>query len=156
MALATAALVLILIPTMQTSTEINAQIETVKAQIAAEKLNQARRQLDREKRRMALEDVADRNLAVEIQRAETNLESKKVALQADKIALRGERDRVRYLEAKNVINQRLMVTELQQLEINLAGSQRKLDELRNVAQTLDHKIEAVVPKNLFSSGGGHE
>ena len=139
---------------MQTTTEINAQIETVKAQIAAEKLTQHRRQLDRAKRRIALEDIADRNLAVEIQRAEVGLESKKVALQGDKIALRGERDRVRYLEAKNVINQRLMATELQQLEINLASSQRKLEELRNVAQTLDHKVKAVLPRNLFSSSSG--
>lgn len=132
--------------------EINAQIEVVKSQIAGEKLKQAHRQLDREKRRIKLEDIADAALSIDIQRAEVGLESKKLGLQADKIGLRGERDRVRYLEAKNVINQRLMAVELQQLEVNLSSSQRKLDELRNVSATLQVKITPVLPKNLFTQG----
>ena len=137
---------------MQTVMEVNAQIEVVKSQIAGEKLKQAHRQLSREQKRIKLEDVADAALSIDIERASVGLESKKLGLQADKIALRGERDRVRYLEAKNVINQRLMATELQQLEVNLSSSQRKLDELRTVAKTLDHKITPVLPKNLFTQG----
>ncbi len=130
--------------------EINAQIEVVKAQIAGEKLKQAHRQLDREKRRVKLEDIADKVLDVEIQRAEVGLESKKVALQGDKIALQSARDGLRYQTAKATLQQRLWATELMQMEVSLAGSERKLEELRNVAKTLDHKVKAVLPSNLFT------
>ncbi len=137
---------------MLTVSEWAAKTEVVKGQIAEQKYIQATRQLSREQKRIRLEDIADAALGIDIERASVGLESKKLGLQADKIALRGERDRVRYLEAKNVISQRLMAVELQQLEVNLSSSQRKLDELRNVAKTLDHKITPVLPKNLFTQG----
>lgn len=135
---------------MQTVAEINAQIECVRSQIAGEKLKQATRQLDREKRRVKLEDVADKVLDVEIQRAEVGLQKVQLGLQADKIALQGERDKVRYLQAKQTLQQRLWAVELMQMEVSLAGSERKLEELRTVAKTLDHKVKAVLPANLFT------
>ena len=137
---------------MQTVMEVNAQIEVVKSQIAGEKLKQAHRQLDREKRRMKLEDVADKSLELDVQRAEIGLESKKVALQGDKIALQSARDGLRYQTAKATLQQRLWATELMQMEVSLAGSERKLQELKTVAKTLDHTVKAVLPKNLFSEG----
>lgn len=135
---------------MLTVAEWSAKTEVVKSQIAEQKYIQATRQLDREKRRIKLEDVADKVLDVEIQRAEVGLQKVQLGLQADKIALQGERDKVRYLQAKATLQQRLWATELMQMEVSLAGSERKLQELKTVAQTLDHKVKAVLPANLFT------
>ena len=137
---------------MLTVAEWNAKTEVVKGQIAEQKYLQATRQLSREKRRLALEDVADKVLETEIQRAEIGLESKKVALQGDKIALQSARDGLRYQTAKATLQQRLWATELMQMEVSLAGSERKLEELRNVAKELNHTVKAVLPKDLFSAG----
>jgi hypothetical protein len=38
------------------------------------------------------------------------------------------------------------------MEVSLAGSERKLEELRNVAKELNHTVKAVLPKDLFSAG----
>jgi len=138
--------------TVLTVAEWNAKTEVVKGQIAEQKYLQATRQLSREKRRLALEDVADKVLETEIQRAEIGLESKKVALQGDKIALQSARDGLRYQTAKATLQQRLWATELMQMEVSLAGSERKLEELRNVAKELNHTVKAVLPKDLFSAG----
>ena len=137
---------------MLTSVEWSAKTEVVKGQIAEQKYLQATRQLSREKRKLKLEDIADASLEIDIQRAEVGLESKKVALQGDKIALQSARDGLRYQTAKATLQQRLWATELMQMEVSLAGSERKLQELKTVAKTLDHTVKAVLPKNLFSEG----
>ena len=140
--------------TTTTAAEWNAKTEAVRGQIAEQKYLQAGRELTREKQRMKLQDVADKVLGVEIARAEIGLESKKLSLQGDKIALSGAKDNLRYLAAKQTLQQRLWATELMSLEVNLAGSEAKLGELRNVARTLSHQIKSYVPKNIFGGADG--
>lgn len=137
-----------------TAAEWNAKTEAVRGQIAEQKYLQAGRELTREKQRMKLQDIADKALGVEIARAEIGLQSKQLGLQGDKIALAGAKDNLRYLTAKQTLQQRLWATELMSLEVNLAGSEAKLGELRNAAKTLNHQIKSYVPKNIFGGADG--
>ncbi|TVQ08169.1 MAG: hypothetical protein EA368_12390 [Leptolyngbya sp. DLM2.Bin27] len=130
--------------------EWNAKTEVVRGQIAEQKYIQATRQLSREKQKIKLEDIADNVLALDITRAEVGLESKKLSLQGDKIQLQGAKDSLRYLSAKQTLQQRLWATELTAMEVNLSGSEAKLQELRNIAQTLKQKVNSYVPRNLFT------
>jgi hypothetical protein len=140
--------------TQATAAEWNAKTEAVRGQIAEQKYLQAGRELTREKQRMKLQDIADKVLGVEIARAEIGLESKKLALQGDKIQLQDSKNNLRYLSAKSTLQQRLWATELMSLEVNLAGSEAKLGELRNVAKTLSHQVKSYVPKNIFGGADG--
>jgi hypothetical protein len=135
--------------TAPTASEWGARTEQIRGQIAEQKYLQTERELTREKQRMKLQDIADKVLGVEIARAEIGLESKKLALQGDKVQLQGAKDNLRYLTAKQTLQQRLWATELMSLEVNLSGSEAKLGELRNVAKTLSHQIKSYVPKNIF-------
>ena len=140
--------------TAPTAAEWNAKTEAVRGQIAEQKYLQAGRELAREKQRMKLQDVADKVLGVEIARAEIGLESKKLALQNDKIGLQGAKDNLRYLTAKQTLQQRLWATELMSMEVNLSGSEAKLGELRNVAKTLSHQVKSYIPKDVFGGANG--
>jgi hypothetical protein len=140
--------------TQTTAAEWNAKTEQVRGQIAEQKYLQAGRELKREVSRMRLQDVADKVLGVEIARAEIGLESKKLALQGDKIGLQGSKDNLRYLTAKNTLQQRAWAVDLMSLEVNLAGSEAKLGELRNVAKTLSHQIKSYVPRDVFGGANG--
>ena len=140
--------------TAPTAAEWNARTEAVRGQIAEQKYLQTERELTREKQRMKLQDIADKVLGVEIARAEIGLESKKLALQGDRIGLQGAKDNLRYLAAKQTLQQRLWATELMSLEVNLAGSEAKLGELRNVAKTLNHQAKNYIPKDVFGGANG--
>ena len=137
---------------MTTAAEWNAKAEMVKAEIAQQKYNQANRQLSREKRRMALEDLSDKSLEVDISRAETALETSRQNLESDRLKLQGAKDGVRYLQAKNTLQQRLWATELMSLEVNLSQSEAKPTELKTVAQTLNQKLNSYIPTNVFGGG----
>ena len=134
---------------MTTASEWDARTEAIKSDIAHQRFLQAGRELSREKSRMRLQDIADRRLEVEVKRADVALQKDQLGLKGDQIGLAGARDKVRYLGAKQQIEQRLLATELLTLEVNLAGSQAKLTELRSIAKTLNHKVENFVPRNLF-------
>jgi hypothetical protein len=136
-----------------TVAEWNAKNETVKAQIAEQKFLQAGRELKRETSRMRLQDIADKRVEVEISRADVGLQKDVLALQGDKIQLAGAKDQVRYLGAKQTLQQRLWATELMSLEANLSGSEAKLAELRNVSKTLNQNLKSYVPKNIFGGAG---
>ena len=140
--------------TQTTAAEWNAKTEQVRGQIAEQKYLQAGRELKREVSRMRLQDVADKVLGVEIARAEIGLESKKLALQGDRIGLQGAKDNLRYLAAKNTLQQRAWAVDLMSLEVNLAGSEAKLGELRNVAKTLSHQVKSYIPKDVFGGVNG--
>jgi hypothetical protein len=140
--------------TAPTASEWNARTEQIRGQIAEQKYLQAGRELKRETSRMRLQDIADKSLEVEVSRAQIGLEKSKLALQGDKIQLQGSKDNLRYLAAKQTLQQRLWATELMSLEINLAGSEAKLGELRNVAKTLSHQVKSYVPKNIFGGADG--
>lgn len=129
--------------------EWNAKTEVVKAEIAEQKYLQAGRQLTREKQRMKLEDIADKGLALDISRADIGLKAKQLALQGDHIQLQGAKDNLRYLTAKQTLQQRLWATELMSLEVNLSGSEAKLAELRGTAKTLNQTLKSYLPKNIF-------
>ena len=137
---------------MTTAAEWNAKTEVIKGQIAEQKYNQVTRQLSREKRRMALEDLSDKSLEVDISRAETALETNRHNLESDRLKLQGAKDGVRYLQAKNTLQQRLWATELMSLEVNLSQSEAKLTELKTVAQTLNQKLNSYIPTNVFGGG----
>jgi len=140
--------------TAPTASEWNARTEQIRGQIAEQKYLQAGRELKRETSRMRLQDIADKSLEVEVSRAQIGLEKSKLALQGDKIQLQGSKDNLRYLTAKQTLQQRLWATELMSLEVNLAGSEAKLGELRNVAKTLSHQVKSYVPKNIFGGADG--
>jgi hypothetical protein len=135
--------------TQLTVAEWGAKTEAVKGQIAEQKYLQAGRELKRETSRMRLQDIADKRVEVEVQRAQVGLQKDTLALQGDKVQLAGAKDQLRYLTAKQTLQQRLWATELMSLEVNLAGSEAKLGELRNVAKTLSHQVKSYVPKNIF-------
>lgn len=140
--------------TAPTPAEWGAKTEAVRGQIAEQKYLQAGRELKREVSRMRLQDIADKSLEVEVSRAQIGLEKSKLALQGDKIQLQGSKDNLRYLTAKQTLQQRLWATELMSLEVNLAGSEAKLGELRNVAKTLSHQIKSYIPKDVFGGANG--
>ena len=133
----------------QTAAEWNAATDRVKADIAREKYLQAGRELSREKRRMKLQDYADKRTEVDLQRADVALQKDVVSLKGDQIGLAGAKDKLRYLGARQQLEQRLLATELLTLEVDLAGSQAKLTELRNVAKTLNQEVRSYVPRNIF-------
>jgi hypothetical protein len=140
--------------TQITAAEWNAKTEQVRGQIAEQKYLQAGRELKRETSRMRLQDVADKKLEIEVQRAQVGLQKDTLSLQGDKIQLQGAKDNLRYLTAKQTLQQRLWATELMSMEVNLSGSEAKLSELRNVAKTLSHQVKSYVPKNIFGGVDG--
>jgi hypothetical protein len=134
-----------------TAQEWNAKTEALRGQIAEQKYRQTERELKRETRRMRLQDISDRSLEVDINRAETGLKKSELALKGDQIQLQGEKDKVRYLAAKQTLQQHLWASELSSMQVSLAASDAKLAELRNVAKTLNHRIQNHVPANLFTA-----
>lgn len=134
-----------------TAAEWNAATDQVKADIAHQKFLQAGRELSREKKRMRIQDTLDKRTDVEIQRAETALQKDQLSLKGDQIQLQGSKDQLRYLTAKQTLQQRLWATELMSMEVNLAGSEAQLAELRNIAKTLQHQIKSYVPRNIFGN-----
>ena len=134
-----------------TAAEWNAKTDEVRGRIAEQKYLQATRELKRETGRMRLQDVADKRLEIEVQRAQVGLQKDTLALQGDKVQLAGAKDQLRYLTAKQTLQQRLWATELMAMEVNLSGSEAKLGELRNVAKTLSHQVKSYVPKNIFGA-----
>jgi hypothetical protein len=131
--------------------EWNAKTEQVKGQIAEQKFLQAGRELKREVGRMRLQDIADKRFEVEVKRADIGLQKDMLAMKGDQVQLQGQKDQLRYISAKQSLQQRLWATELMSLEVNLAGSEAKLGELRNVAQTLSHQVKSYIPKNIFGA-----
>jgi len=140
--------------TQTTPAEWNAKTEAARGQIAEQKYLQVVRELKRETSRMRLQDVADKKLEIEVQRAQVGLQKDTLALQGDKVALAGAKDNLRYLTAKNTLQQRAWAVDLMSLEVNLAGSEAKLGELRNVAKTLSHQIKSYVPRDVFGGANG--
>jgi hypothetical protein len=135
--------------TQLTVAEWNAKTEQLRSEIAEQKYLQTGRELKREKSRMRLQDIADKRVEVEVKRADIGLQKDQLAMKGDQIQLQGAKDQLRYLTAKQTLQQRLWATELMGMEVNLAGSEAKLAELRNVAKTLSHQVESYVPKNIF-------
>jgi hypothetical protein len=72
-----------------------------------------------------------------------------LAMKGDQVQLQGQKDQLRYISAKQTLQQRLWATELMSMEVSLSGSEAKLDELRNVAKTLSHQVKSYIPKNIF-------
>jgi hypothetical protein len=135
--------------TAPTAAEWGARTEQIRGQIAEQKYLQVVRELKRETSRMRLQDIADKKLEIEVQRAQVGLQKDTLALQGDKIGLAGAKDNLRYLTAKQTLQQRLWATELMSMEVNLSGSEAKLGELRNVAKTLSHQVKSYIPKDVF-------
>jgi hypothetical protein len=135
--------------TQLTVAEWGAKTEAVKGQIAEQKYLQTGRELKREVGRMRLQDIADKRFEVEVQRAQVGLQKDQLALQGDKVQLAGAKDQLRYISAKQTLQQRLWATELMSMEVSLSGSEAKLDELRNVAKTLSQQVKSYIPKNIF-------
>ena len=135
--------------TQLTVGEWNARTEQVKGQIAEQKYLQTGRELKREVGRMRLQDVADKRLEIEVKRADIGLQKDMLAMKGDQVQLQGQKDQLRYISAKQTLQQRLWATELMSMEVSLSGSEAKLDELRNVAKTLSHQVKSYIPKNIF-------
>jgi hypothetical protein len=135
--------------TQLTVAEWGAKTEQVKGQIAEQKFLQAGRELRRETSRMRLQDVADKRLEIEVKRADIGLQKDMLAMKGDQVQLQGQKDQLRYISAKQTLQQRLWATELMSMEVSLSGSEAKLDELRNVAKTLSHQVKSYIPKNIF-------
>lgn len=134
-----------------TAAEWNAKTETLKGLIAHEKYKQAERQLKREQQRTdKLEAIADKVLAVEINRAEIGLQAKQSDMEGDKLALAASKDKVSYTRAKHQLQQQQWRIELLTMQHNLAASEEGLRQLKSVAQTLNHKLGSA-PKLAFSS-----
>ena len=85
---------------MATVAEWNAKTETLKGLIAEQKFKQVERQLAREKQRTdKLEGIADKVLAVEINRAEIGLQVKQSDMEGDKLALAASEEGLRQLKS---------------------------------------------------------
>ncbi len=136
---------------MATVAEWNAKTEQIKAQVAEQKYKQAERQLKREQQRTdKLEGIADKVLAVEINRAEIGLQVKQSDLEGDRLALAASKDKLSYTRAKHHLQQQQWRTELLTMQHNLAASEEGLRQLKTVAATLNHKLGSG-PKLAFSS-----
>ena len=135
--------------TQLTAGEWNARTEQVKGQVAEQKYLQTGRELKREVGRMRLQDIADKRFEVEVKRADIGLQKDMLAMKGDQVQLQGQKDQLRYISAKQTLQQRLWATELMSMEVSLSGSEAKLDELRNVAKTLSQQVKSYIPKNIF-------
>ena len=134
-----------------TAAELSAQIEQVKAQVQAEKLKQAQSALKREQLRTSkLETIADKTLALDIERAELALAAKQVDRDGDKLALGAAKDKYSYSRAKQALQQQQYRIELMTIQHSLAGAEESLRQLKSVAATLNHKI-AAAPRLSFAS-----
>jgi hypothetical protein len=137
---------------MATVAELNAKTEQLKVLIAQEKHKQVERQLKREQQRTdKLEAIADKALAVEINRAEIGLQVKQSDMEGDRLALAASKDKISYTRAKQQLQQAQWRVELTVMQHNLAASEEGLRQLKTVAQTLNHKLGSG-PKLAFSSG----
>ena len=139
---------------MTTAAEWNAKTEIIKAAIAEQKHSAADRQLQRERRRIALEDIADRVLDADIEVAKIGADQKAMAVDAARLALTAARDGLQYNRAKHQLQTRAWAVELSTIEAQLSGSEAKLSELRNVAATLQHKLATSDHGGLFG-GASH-
>jgi hypothetical protein len=139
---------------MTTAAEWNAKTEMIKAAIAEQKHSAADRQLQRERRRIALEDIADRVLDADIEVAKIGADQKAMAVDAARLALTAARDGLQYNRAKHQLQTRAWAVELSTIEAQLSGSEAKLSELRNVAATLQHKLATSDHGGLFG-GASH-
>jgi hypothetical protein len=139
---------------MTTAAEWNAKTEIIKAAIAEQKHSAVDRQLQRERRRIALEDIADRVLDADIEVAKIGADQKAMAVDAARLALTAARDGLQYNRAKHQLQTRAWAVELSTIEAQLSGSEAKLSELRNVAATLQHKLATSDHGGLFG-GASH-
>jgi hypothetical protein len=139
---------------MTTAAEWTAKTEMIKAAIAEQKHSAADRQLQRERRRIALEDIADRVLDADIEVAKIGADQKTMAVDSARLALTAARDGLQYSRAKHQLQTRAWAVELSTIEAQLSGSEAKLSELRNVAATLQHKLANSDHGGLFG-GASH-
>lgn len=134
-----------------TAAEIGAEIEKIKGLISHEKLLQSRSALKREQLRTSkLEPIADKTLAIEIERAELGLAAKQVDRDGDKLSLAAAKDKYSYSRAKVALQQQQYRVELLTMQHSLAGAEESLRQLKSVAATLNHKI-AAAPRLSFAS-----
>ena len=115
--------------------------ERIKSDIAATKVQSLQRDLDRERRRLALQDIKDRSLDVEIQSALTALETRQEALQGDRIGLKAQRNKTHFFETQTSLTERGYAIQLQIQAAELAQSEERLRQIRAVASTLQFKIQ---------------
>lgn len=135
-----------------TAAEIGAEIEKIKALISHEKLLQSRSALKREQLRTSkLEPIADKTLAIEIERAEIGLAIKQQDKAGDKISLAAAKDKVSFAKAQQALQQQQYRVTLLTQQHQLAGAEESLRQLKSVAATLNHKLSAA-PSLSLSSG----
>jgi hypothetical protein len=128
-----------------------AQTEAAKTEIAHQQFLRVDRQLQRAKREIRFEDIADKKQAIQIKKAETNLLSEAESLKAEQIGLKGAQNRTKYLSAKQGLENRIMATELLSIEVNLSTSEAKLADLRETAKILNRQLKTYIPRNLFGA-----
>jgi hypothetical protein len=129
--------------------ESQAQIERVKAEISQEKLKQAERELSRERKRIQLQDREDRLLDLQIATKDKKIGQSEAGLQAENILLEQSRDRVKYLSGKRALQQNHWTIELQIDELELAGSQERLRQLKNASETLGHRLDNRISQRVL-------
>jgi hypothetical protein len=131
------------------ATEATARIERIKDEIAVEKLKQAERELSRERKRIALSDYDDQLLELQIRSKENKVSLAKTNLAADNILLEQSRDRVKYLTGKRALQQSNWAIDLQIDEIELAGSQERLRQLKSASETLGHRLDNRISQQVL-------
>jgi hypothetical protein len=129
--------------------ESQAQIERVKAEISQEKLKQAERELSRERKRIQLQDREDWLLDLQITTKDKKIGQSEAGLQAENILLEQSRDRVKYLSGKRALQQNHWTIELQIDELELAGSQERLRQLKNASETLGHRLDNRISQRVL-------
>ena len=135
-----------------TAAEITAQVEKVKAQIAGEKLKQSEAALKREQVRTSkLEPIADKKLAIDIERAEIGLAIAAQDKDGDKLSLAAAKDKVSFAKATHALTQAQYRVTLLTQQHSLAASEESLRQLKSVAATLSHKLGAAPTLSLSSS-----
>lgn len=137
----------------KSAAEWAAETERVKADIAAAKHEQAKRGLSRERQKLKLEDAEDRILQLQIGSKEAAVMMAEERLAQDKILVQGEKDKTKYLRGKHQLTLKGYAYDLEIQAIELAGSEDKLRQLKNVAQTLNYKL-ANNPAAQLGLGGG--
>lgn len=136
----------------KTATEYRADAEKLKAEIAQIEKQKVDRQLKRAKKSLLIEDREDKLLEIQISSFDNKVAVALAQLEGEKILLQTAKSKTRYLQAKHQLQERSWATDLMIGEVELSASQAKLNELRNVAQTLSYP--GVKGNSARTFGGG--
>jgi hypothetical protein len=128
--------------------EWKAREEKLDREIAQTKYQLKQRKLDRERKKLTLEDLDDRLLEISISDKGLDVSIAEEKTRGKQILLEQGRNQTRYLEGKHLLQQGMWALDLASDELQIASAKQKVEEMRRASQELGQNIDNKISQRL--------